>query len=166
MFKRILVPLDGSRVSSRALPYALEIAQHFDAEIILMQVISPTTPFITVEPETGIGGSSITTKLAIEDARREDRKNIVRSQRYLRGKLKSVTARDIKGSYHIAMGMPAKSILDYCKEKDVDLVVMTTSGKSGIKRAIMGSVADVIIRDPTFPVLVIRPKDRQKKHKK
>jgi nucleotide-binding universal stress UspA family protein len=166
MFKRILVPLDGSRVSSRALPYAIDIAQRFDAEIILMQVISPATPFITVEPETGMGGSQLATRIAIEDARREDKKNISRSQRYLRSKLKSVTARGIKGSYHVAMGVPDKSILGFCKKQDGDLVVMTTSGKSGIKRAIMGSVADIIIRDPTFPVLVIRPKSRQKKHKK
>lgn len=163
MFKRILVPLDGSQVSSRALSYAIEVAQQFGAEIILMKVVAPTTPFMPSESATGLAGSPLASEVAMKAAREQDKRNVVRSRQYLRGKLRSLTARGIKGSYHVTMGTPAKSILDFGKEKDVDLVVMTTSGKSGIKRAIMGSVADEIIRDPTFPVLVIRPKIRRKK---
>ena len=49
MFKRILVPLDGSRFGSRALRYATAIAQHFDAEVILIRVIRHTTPMIAAE---------------------------------------------------------------------------------------------------------------------
>ncbi|MFB0559009.1 MAG: universal stress protein, partial [Dehalococcoidales bacterium] len=71
MFKRILVPLDGSQVSGRALQYAIEVAQHFGAEIILMKVVVPTSPFVSAEPATGLAGSPLTSEVAMKAAREE-----------------------------------------------------------------------------------------------
>jgi len=63
----------------------------------------------------------------------------------------------------VAIGNPAQSIMQFSKKKNIDLIVMTTHGKSGLKRAVMGSIADVVIRESGKPVLVIRPQTSSKK---
>ena len=159
MFKRVLVPLDGSRTSSKSIPYAIEIAKSFSAETLLLQVV-PYTPLVT--PADPMGGSVMAsptaTKIIMETAKEEEKRKMIRAQRYLRRKLKEVKSHGIEGNYFTMLGEPAKMIIKFCQEKSIDLVVMTTSGKSGLKRAFLGSVADYVIREPGIPVLVIRPK--------
>lgn len=157
MFKRILVPLDGSRTSAQALPYAIEIAKRFGAELMLIHVVEAATPSSGLRAPAGVGTSSTVTEIAAEAAQAQDKRNVTRARRYLSEKLDSALQRGIKGSYHVVTGTPARSILEFCKKQKVDLVVLTTSGKGGIKRAIWGSVADQLIRDPSVPELVIRP---------
>ncbi|HEY92485.1 MAG TPA: universal stress protein [Dehalococcoidia bacterium] len=65
-------------------------------------------------------------------------------------------------SYDVVIGDPAQSIMEFDKKERMDLIVMSTHGKSGLKRAIMGRVADAVIRDSGKPVLVIRPHPRNK----
>ncbi len=162
MFKRILVPLDGSQLSARALPYAFEIAQRFGAEVILLQVVEVPSA-VSLAP-AGVGISTVATELAKEATQTQERRNIARARRYLSNKLRSITTRGINGSFQVVTGTsPAKSILEFCKKEGVDLVVMTTSGKGGLKRALLGSVADQLIRDPSVPELVIRPQMERKK---
>ncbi len=156
MFERILVPLDGSRFSTRAVLYAIEVAKRFDAHIILMQVVKPATlvPIVTVSDM----GSPVAIEMAVEVARRQDKRNITYAKRYLRRKLREITSQGIKGSYQVVSGDAAVSIMELCKKEHIALVAMTTHGKGGIRRAIMGSVADKVIRSSEVPVLVIRPK--------
>jgi len=161
MFKRILVPLDGSRFGSRALQYATEVAQHFGAEVVLMQVVKPTTPVATT---TGIDAgmeSPAIAELAMQAALEEDKRNSARAKRYLSGKTRGMKPRDIKGSYQVAVGDPAQSIMSFAQKEHIDLVVMATHGKSGLKRAFMGSVADAVIRESGKPVLVVRPRTKK-----
>jgi nucleotide-binding universal stress UspA family protein len=158
MFRRILVPLDGSQFSERALPYAIEIARNFDAELMLLKVIRQTPIITSIAPtESGVLASSDTTQIIVETAKQRDERNMDVAHRYLRKEMKKVTVKNINGTYHVVLGDPAKSITKFCQEKSIDLVVMTTSGKSGLKRAFLGSVADVVIREPGIPVLAIRP---------
>ena len=58
MFERILVPLDGSRLSTKALPYASEIAKKFDAELVLLQVLEPTRPVVLADTD-GFGSAGV-----------------------------------------------------------------------------------------------------------
>ena len=161
MFKRILVPLDGSRFGSRALQYATEVAQHFDAEVVLIQVVGPATPVATT---TGIDagiGSPAAAEIAMQAALEEDKRNSTRAKRYLSGKIRGMKPRDIKGSYQVVVGDPAQSIMSFAQKEHIDLIVMTTHGKSGLKRAFMGSVADAVIRESGKPVLVVRPRTKK-----
>ena len=154
MFKRILVPLDGSPASARALPYAAEIARKFDSEVVLFQVVeSPPSG----RAPAGVGVYTAATELAAGAARKSEKAGLERARRYLSSKVRALEAQGVKATAHVATGSPAKAILDYCRKEKVDLVVMTTSGKGGIKRAVLGSVADQLVRDPTVPELVIRP---------
>lgn len=164
MFKRILVPLDGSRFSGRAIPYAVEISRQFDGEIILLQVIKPT-PLVM----PGAGADSMlnptTSQLIVESAKEKDSNNLAQANQYLRKRSRRMIKQGIKSSYQVLLGEPAKSVIRFCKKESIDLVVMTTRGKSGLKRAFMGSVADEIIREPGIPVLAIRPKSNKKAKK-
>ena len=161
MFKRILVPLDGSRFGSRALQYATEVAQHFDAEVVLIQVVKPATPVATT---TGIDagmGSPAAAEITMQAALEEDKRNSTLAKRYLSGKIRGMKPRDIKGSYQVVVGDPAQSIMSFAQKEHIDLIFMTTHGKSGLKRAFMGSVADAVIRESGKPVLVVRPRTKK-----
>ena len=161
MFKRLLVPLDGSRFGSRALQYATEVAQHFDAEVILIQVVKPATPVATT---TGIDagmGSPAAAEITMQAALEEDKRNSTRAKRYLSEKIRGMKPRDIKGSYQVVVGDPVQSIMSFAQKEHIDLIVMTTHGKSGLKRAFMGSVADAVIRESGKPVLVVRPRTKK-----
>lgn len=159
MFERVLVPLDGSSLALCALKYATEVAQRFEAECILMQVVKPATPVIAAGP-SGVAaypaGSEIT---ALE----EDKRNIASANRYLSRKARGIKSQDMPVSYVVIVGDPAQSIMTFAKKEHIDLIVMSTHGKSGLKRAIIGSVADEVIREPGIPVLAIRPKRQQTK---
>ena len=88
MFKRLLVPLDGSRFASRALRYAAEVAQRFSAEVILIQVIKPATP--VVDGGALIGVSPAAAEIAVQAAHEADKRNAARVRRYLSGKVRAI----------------------------------------------------------------------------
>jgi len=161
MFKRILVPLDGSRFGARALRYAAEVAQRFGAEVILTQAVVPEKLVSTTAGVAAGMGSIAATEIAAQAALEEDKRNVARAKRYLSGKVRGIRSQGIEGSYKVVVGDPAQSIMGFSKKESIDLVVMTTHGKSGLKRAIMGSVADAVIRESGKPVLVIRPQSRR-----
>jgi nucleotide-binding universal stress UspA family protein len=155
MFERILVPLDGSRFGSQSIQYAKEIAHRFSAEIILIQAVKPTIPTIgTIESIPSIQGLA-SAEIPIQVAKQEDERNIKRARRYLSKKVREIKKQDIKASYHIILGNISRSIMGFARKNNIDLIVLTTHGKGGIKRAIMGSVTDEIIRKSGKPVLVI-----------
>lgn len=162
MFRHILVPLDGSRFGSRAIRYATDIARRFGAEITLLQVAKRPTPIV---PTTGISpgiADPSTAEMAAEAAIKEEKSNVARARRYLSGKARGIKSKNIKTSYQVTLGDPSRSIMDFSRKKNVDLIVMTTHGKGGLKRAVMGSVADAVIRESGKPVLVVRPGSRSK----
>lgn len=162
MFKKIMVPLDGSRLSSKAIRYASEVAQGFNADIILIQVVPPTIPVPTT---TGVAPgieSPAAVEIAMQTALMEEKKKITNAKRYLSGKARGIRPQNIKVSYNVIVGDPSSSIMLFSNKEKIDLIVMTTHGKSGLKRAIMGSVADKVIRESGKPVLVIRAKKNNK----
>jgi|GEM_PF-63966 len=134
MYRVILVPLDGSPLAERALPQALVLAHLSEARIVLLQVIPPTDDGVTSEAEEeGFirAGEAYLRELAKREA----------------GGLEVETA--IRG------GEPAMAILEEVKRRDVDLVVMSTHGRSGPGRWIYGSVADAVMRHSPVPVILV-----------
>ena len=154
MFTVILVPLDGSRLSTKAIPYAIGIAGKFDAEVKLLRVVKPANPVVGGGP-TGMGGPA-DIKLEMQVALQQDRSNTLTARRYLQRQVRKLRDKDIKSSYKVILGAPAHSIAAFCHQDHVDLVVMTTHGKSGFKRAILGSVSDEVVRQSGAPVLLIK----------
>jgi nucleotide-binding universal stress UspA family protein len=156
MLRRILVPLDGSCASEQALPYAVELAKKFDAEMLLLRVVRPSYPVSPVGPSgTGIV-SPHTNELIVKSARQEESEALTGADRYLRKQAQQLTRLDIACTHEVMLGKPAESIIEFCEKESIDLVVMATSGKGGLKRAILGSVADKVARASGFPVLLVR----------
>ena len=138
----ILVPLDGSPLAEQALPIAQAIAERARGQLKLVLVHEP---HIFMEP----GPAYTKVELAMQKADREYLNSVTARVRERLGK--SVSSAVIQG-------LPiAQTLATYIGELDADLVVMTTHGRGGIRRAWLGSVTDQLIRTAEVPILVVRP---------
>ncbi len=161
VFERIVVPLDGSRLSAQAIPYAGEIGKRFDAEVILVRVLSPSG--LAIVPQTTGMESAVATDIIAQEARVKDVDNAANAKRYLMNWAQSLKTQGMKASYQVTIGTPAKSIMELVVAQQASLIVMMSHGRGWFKRAIMGSVADEILRGSSVPVLIIRPKETENK---
>ncbi len=140
--KHLLVPLDGSALSEAALPYALELAKAFAAKITLIRV----APF-SVEAFPLMVPSMYWPTL--------DDELVSSATAYLenvRSTIKQTV--DIK----VLQGPRADALLNFAETSGIDLIVMTTHGRAGVQRAVLGSTADRMLQGPA-PVLLIRPEE-------
>jgi nucleotide-binding universal stress UspA family protein len=142
MYKRMLAPLDGSELAEVVFPYAKELAGRLDLDIVFLHVCSPH------ESES----------LPVHQAYVERAAEIVRLQsREVQAKTgvqpgdKAVETRG-----EVAVGHPAEEIVRYADENDIDLILMATHGHSGIRRWVMGSVADKVLRVSRVPIWLVR----------
>lgn len=144
MYKKILVPLDGSEFAERALDEAEKLAKSFDSEIILLQVV----PFLPI-----YGSPELVTPLIIDEKQKES------AERYLINLAEELKKRGFKVTSAVRTGqqVPAE-IIDFSKERGVDLIVMSTSGRSGISRWVLGSVAHKVLTRAETPILLLRSK--------
>jgi nucleotide-binding universal stress UspA family protein len=156
MFNKILVPLDGSRFGSRAIKYAEEIAHRFGSKMYLVQVIKPAVP-MTGSAVVGPGEDIAAAKTAVQIAQDEDKRNAAKAKRYLQRKSREIRQHQVVSSHIVLVGKPASSITGFAQQNKIDLIVMTSHGKGGLKRAILGSVADEVMRESGKPVLVFNP---------
>ena len=145
MYKKILVPLDGSSQAECVIPHVEAIARTGVEEIELVSVVEPVEI-----PTRG--------KIALSE---EDLKRImVESKQDTKKYLDQVVARlarsGIKVHPIILTGKPAESLIDYIGSNDVDLVVMATHGRSGLTRFFWGSVAEKILRSIETPILLVK----------
>ena len=141
MYKRILLPLDGSALAEQALPHAITHADHFRAELILLRVLVPLPRDPTAIPSILQKADEASTRFARE---------------YLERLAADVQERDIRVKLATTVGRPHVQIIDYAETNEVDLIVMSTRGQSGLSRWLMGSVADRVVRGAGVPVLLVR----------
>jgi len=142
MYKKILLPTDGSQFAQKAEKHALFIAEASGAEIIALSV---------VETSFSIGLPSDDTVYHINQMlKKETEKNLEKVE-----KLKEATNSNVKITLKVDEGSPADVILDAIEKENIDLVVMGSSGKSGFDRFIMGSVAEKVVKAATCSVLVV-----------
>ena len=143
-FQSILVPLDGSSLAEQAIPVAEAIAKRARCKLKLVLVHEP---LIQLEP----GSVSVKLELAMQKADRQ----------YLKGL--TVGLRERLGrpvSSAVLRGIPvAETLATHIRELGVDLVVMTSHGRGGLRRAWLGSVTDQLVRSTEIPVLVVRPRE-------
>jgi nucleotide-binding universal stress UspA family protein len=153
MYKKIMVLLDGSRAGGKAVEHGEELAEKFDAELILFRVVSPANV-----PATGMGvpGSISMYEMAVEAAEIEMQVGVKRARNQLNTRRRQLEERNVKVRSEVLTGDPATMIKKFAKSEKVDLIVMATRGRGGISRALLGSVADDIVRSDIAPVLLLR----------
>ncbi|UCD08719.1 MAG: universal stress protein [Dehalococcoidales bacterium] len=158
MVDKILVPMDGSRKSLKALDYAIDTAKCFNSSILILRVV--TLSMLEMAWNSPASGGPIIKQDFLKEADRRDKRTMTRVRKYLRDKLKTVSDNGVEGSFRVMVGDPADSIKQCCTEENIDLIVMNANNRGWLKRAIMGSVTDEILRTSSVPVLVLRPKKK------
>ena len=141
MYKRILLPLDGSAMAEQALSHAIAQAQQFEATLILLRVF---------EPFPHVRGMSASDLDSIKQQTNEW------AQEYLDQHVADIREKGISVQAAIVEGRPDVTILQFGEEHQVDLIVICSRGRSGLSRWLMGSVADRVVRGATVPVLLVR----------
>ena len=153
MFKHILVALDGSELAEQALPTAQDLARSSNATIHLIQVIS-RQPELEARRSSGDANPQIA-ELSRDLARRLIESRLSQGREYLEGIAGQLKSAGIEADTAIREGAADENIVDYSREHGIDLVVMSTHGYGGVKRLLLGSVTDRVIRSCQAPVLVM-----------
>lgn len=146
----ILVPVDFSAASEKALAHACDMADAFGASVHLLHVLE--NPFAP--------GALMETYAPLPDDFLE---NLERDARLrLEGMLTDAQKKKYAAIMVTRIGGPAEQILGYLDEQSIDLLVVATAGRGAVARLLMGSVADRLIRSAHCPVLTVHPHDRPK----
>jgi nucleotide-binding universal stress UspA family protein len=143
MYSRILVPLDGSKLAEQAVPYASAQAACFGAQIILLKVLGPL-------PEPAMAGRSV--------VRGAEEASADLARQYLETVADPIREQGIDVEVLTLEGKPYVEIIGYAEEAQVDLIVISTRGYSGLSRWLLGSVTDRVARGATVPVLLVQSK--------
>lgn len=144
MFRQIMIPLDGSELAEKALPYAEHVAAASDATLHLVCVVEPPSAVRAY----GVGAPVNVYEPVIAAQRQEAMEYLERIRERVEGQGRPVRVQTLDG-------YTAATLLDYARENDIDLVVMTTHGHTGLSRWTLGSVADRVARGGMVPVLLI-----------
>ncbi len=144
MYKRIVVPLDGSELAERALPYAEELAGKLGSEVIILNVRRPSEDPDHPEHRAYLSKMVATTE-----------QDIKKSPSLPPGEKVKVDLAIIGVSSGL-LTHPAEEILDYAETNNVSLIVMATHGRTGVKRWALGSTAEKVARVSKCPILLVR----------
>jgi nucleotide-binding universal stress UspA family protein len=140
---KILVPLDGSEHSLAVLPFIEVLAKALDASLVLVNVVPPITAYVGAEfiPPTGdfLG------------------EQLAWAGQFLARIVKDVEGRGLKASQVVVVGLGVSEIVEVAHDAGADLIALSTHGRSGLARSLMGSVADGVVRRTELPCLVVRP---------
>ncbi|HHT9104407.1 MAG TPA: universal stress protein [Candidatus Wujingus californicus] len=140
--KNILCPIDYSVYSEKALKYAIEFAEKYNAKLYLMHVLDIRIYDIT-DPE-------------LYNVNVIDKETINKLRERLHKCISEDTRKNIEVETIVIEGVPFAEIIKKAREYKIDLIVLGTHGRTGLSHAIMGSVAEKVVRKAPCPVLTIR----------
>jgi nucleotide-binding universal stress UspA family protein len=142
MYKRALVPLDGSPLAESIIPFLLKIAGPLDMSIRLLRVLEPTSPAI---------GDGMRPSLIVDPETRTRE-----AEEYLATNAAALRARGVQVTWEVRNGRPDEAIVEAARDCGADLIAMSTHGRSGLGRLLFGSVAEQVLRHATVPVFLMR----------
>ena len=141
---RILVPVDFSEHSQKALRYALAFALQFGAEVTLVHIVEQM-----VYP-----GDWMYPPLAVTDFATEKREQVLERLRALDA------GSEVKTKHVVRLGRAWQEVIEIAQEQKADMIILATHGYTGLKHVLLGSVAEKIVRHAPCPVLSVRPEER------
>jgi nucleotide-binding universal stress UspA family protein len=146
VYKRALVPLDGSQVAEAIIPFILDIAGPLDMAVRLLQVMEPYPP---------VTDGSTTVFVDDPIARERD------AEEYLAPIAAELRGRGVDATWEVRHGAAADTILSVAKSFRADVIAMSTHGRSGLGRLLFGSVAEHVLRRADVPVFLMRQTEAQ-----
>jgi nucleotide-binding universal stress UspA family protein len=144
--QKILLPTDFSGCANYALPYASEIARATNATILCLHVVEPVVP--------AVGYTGLAEPMPIADIS-EQLEDSAERQMPTIAECEECTGLDVEEE--IVHGDAAAEIVRVAAEREVDLIVISSHGRTGLGRIIFGSTAEAVVRHATCPVLVVKP---------
>ena len=147
MYKSILVPLDGSKRAEVILPHVEDLAQRYAARVIFMGVVEPEPVVVTAEP--------VYTKIDEEVYERR----VEQVKLYLEARCGEFREKGIETEVELGHGPIVESIINAAERDDVDLIAMTSHGRTGLSRVFYGSIAAGVLHRVDRPLLLIRSLD-------
>jgi nucleotide-binding universal stress UspA family protein len=142
MYKRVLIPLDGSELGESIVPFILQIAGPLDVAVVLVRVLEPSPPMAVEGTRHFSGGDLAELRSDAED--------------YLAPIAAGLRARGVDVSWEVRVGRPETEILAAARAAGADLIAMSTHGRSGLGRLLFGSVAEHVLRQAEVPVFLMR----------
>jgi nucleotide-binding universal stress UspA family protein len=149
MYKKIMVPLDGSKLAECVLPHVETVIKGCESspEVLLVRAVEPITiPY----------GRKVAEIMSMEQLKAFETHNKVEAGKYLKEIIAQLVKAGVNAKADVIYGKAAEVLSDFASKNDVDLVVIATHGRSGISRWVWGSVADRLIRSVCVPVLIVR----------
>jgi nucleotide-binding universal stress UspA family protein len=143
MYRRAVVPLDGSDVSAAILPFITQIAGPLDMEVVLLRVVD-AAPTVVLEASR---------RFEVEDV---ETQRLNEARKYLRPIFQELADQGIRTQIQVRRGDPVTEIVACATAVDADLIAMTTHGRSGLDRLLFGSVAEAVLRQAEIPVFLMR----------
>ena len=147
MLKHVLIPLDGSKLAEEALTHALDIIAPDGTITLVCAVEVPDVPVYGYYPPVTVPDNEATKNELLPIARH-----------YLEGLSSEITQKGIFSRFEVTMGDPVTVITETAERLNVDAIVMSTHGRSGIGRFLFGSVTNKILGAKVCPVFVIPSK--------
>ena len=145
MLKNVLVPLDFSKLSEMALPYAVEVTED-DGRITLLVAIEP------VENVPSFPPGEFLNRINTDSAKKE---MFQRAETHMKRVISNLPRPKAEIEYVVEFGTAADVILDFAKNSNIDLIVMSTHGRTGFNRWWMGSVTHKVLSAAPCPVIVV-----------
>lgn len=156
MYRRIMVPLDGSQLSEAALDQLAHLAGS-QTEVILLRVVAPPSVDAPAPVPTNPTALAVLVP-AVEVATEEATAELRAAEYYLAEKEAGLARRGIRARFTaIEDSHPAEVIVTQAEAEQADVIVMSTHGRSGIVRWMLGSVADQVLHSCLVPLLLVRP---------
>ncbi|MBM3933207.1 MAG: universal stress protein [SAR202 cluster bacterium] len=138
---KVIVPLDGSELAERALPFGEEIAGRMSLELELVRIVRiGASPYM---------GTVYSPPVYFDEVLQGEAKA------YLAEVAKRVAERGLKVNWKVFLGHPSGTLVDYARETRDEIIVMTTDGRSGLTKWILGSVAESVVRHTGDAVLIV-----------
>lgn len=150
MFDKIIVPLDGSRLSEQIIPYASALAKGMHIPVQLLHVVNPDTEHLRDPGEVA--------HPVFYDQLLEQQQGWARL--YVQAMAKRLEDQGVNAEARVAVGTPEHEIVEAAGYDGQGLVAMATHGRAGIGRMVLGSVADRVLQQGRMPLLLFNPKDR------
>lgn len=153
MYERILIPTDGSDVAETAIDQALDLAERYGAEVHALFVVDTDSLSLT------LGGEQLD---RIEQGRFDEMEEVKAKAEEATGYVaERASERGLDVVEHVSAGRPHEMVAQYAEGHGIDLVVMGSHGRSGVRRALLGSVTERVLRGTDAPVLVVDAREKK-----
>ncbi len=153
MYKHILIPLDGSRLSEAAIAHAEKLAKGCGTEdVTLLRVVERTEGYRKVVDQSRQTEDKVITE-PVSKKEREAGAYVTRMAEKLRERGLTVYSK-------LVIGDPAQAIIYHAEHSPCEIIVMASHGRSGLGRWALGSVADKVVRASAVPVLLVGPREK------